>query len=614
MRARLPREDELAFAEQMHGTKRRWFWAFLVNGLLLVSLLGLPYARGMWRAQDTLHGYAQALSCLLGVEPAPEPGLQRIPALEAYFSQQLLRANSLEDGTWLARCDDALAQLVPAPAIFVWPPTKDAEARSREAADVVRRELAALKGYRAPARVPRNPMRALVQLQEVLEEHVVQAGWLEAPPQPAIRTMQSSKALPYPTRIPIYAGADAVLTLWGSDASLSVVAVDRTGVSYLHAESGHLRTVRHPRPKLLEAFLRKEDQNYLIWALARERCRTREGGCEGKAMGISQVALPLTQLSHPRWLASHPTGRLDHSLMSASSTQNVWFVAAEGSKGSEVLRGFWLPKNPGGDLDTALPPQRWLRSTSSAGRHLTFLQHGVETTRIAAHTEANSVHFVHGGASSETGTKTTIASLRANGEAWAQSCPEGSETSEGHFAFGTESELIMATLSARGIIPMKPEALPLGPVLHARDASRDRVQMLCAPNVTWTLASTLDDQLYAFVCEAGASECRKQRLAEHVTGYAAIDSGRSILLAFAGAGDSAQVQLQRFTYSGEPQGKPQQPSSCWAPRGGLCEQPYLHKLGARILLSAREHTDLLALESDDDGLTWHGLAEFPPGR
>jgi hypothetical protein len=39
----------------------------------------------------------------------------------------------------------------------------------------------------------------------------------------------------------------------------------------------------------------------------------------------------------------------------------------------------------------------------------------------------------------------------------------------------------------------------------------------------------------------------------------------------------------------------------------MCGVPVLARLGSRIVLGAREGTDLLALESPDEGATWEPL-------
>jgi hypothetical protein len=64
-----------------------------------------------------------------------------------------------------------------------------------------------------------------------------------------------------------------------------------------------------------------------------------------------------------------------------------------------------------------------------------------------------------------------------------------------------------------------------------------------------------------------------------------------------GAPDSAEEQV---------------PAVCWTDARGLCSTPTLASIGERVLLGAREGTDLRVLESADAGLTWapmKGLAK-----
>jgi hypothetical protein len=78
-------------------------------------------------------------------------------------------------------------------------------------------------------------------------------------------------------------------------------------------------------------------------------------------------------------------------------------------------------------------------------------------------------------------------------------------------------------------------------------------------------------------------------------------------VAFAGAKNTAQIRLQTLDVRGQLLGTERVPAACWAPRGGLCGTPTLQRVGQRLLLGAREGTDLMLLESADLGESWEPL-------
>ena len=595
----------------MVGSKRRWFTAAFGNVLLLAILIGLPFARGVSRAKQTWPRYARAAACMLGGAPAQQPGLGAVPAIDARFGAQVIHAWSKADAQWVARCDALLAAIPPEPAIFVWPPAKEGELRLREAVRVARAELDKLRSYQGDARVPHDPVRALQQLRRELEGHAERAGIIDIPPQAAVVFPRG--ALARPSKAPIYAGADASLSLWGNDDALHVVAVDRTGVSYLRAQSDEIHdSVRHVRPALLEDFARSSGQSYLLWALAREKCKARSGGCEGKSMGISEVEMPLTKLRAPRWLASHPSGRLDRSVLRAGDA-GLWLMFAEGPLHTTELRGFMLSERPGGDVETELAPLRWSFSDKVTGEPLALLRLAGASLALSAVSRDDGTSFVarelaDTDLTSAAMSERTLASVSSHDAAWAAPCSDGQRA---RVAMGTASELLVVALGGAEPQTWEPLPLALGNVIHERDPVRDRVKTLCVPAGSVSFARDDNDELWAIHCADGEPRCARARVAEHVTSFAALDAGHALLLAFAGSEQRAQIRVQRFDYAGKALDEPRLPSACWDPRGGMCDQPRLHKLGARVLLSARDQTDLLVLESPDEGASWREAGGFP---
>jgi hypothetical protein len=608
----------------MVGQKRRWWAAIMGNLLLLGGLVGVPFARGIWRAEAVWQSYAQAAACLLGGEPTDPPGLRKLEFVDAHFGQTVLAARARgETEKWVRRCDALIAEVAPDQAIFVWPFAKEGELRVREAAEVLRKELAKVKTpERGGERVPHDPVRALVQLRDIVEEHALSAGIIDLPVQSAVRYDSPRDELRRPTRVPIYAGANAVLTLWGDDRALEVVAVDRTGVSYLKASDGEYRSLRHVRPKLLEAFVRAENGFFLAYALPREKCRTRTGGCEGKAMGLARARVPLTELPEPRWLSAHPIDRLDRSLLAPDSASAPWWLAAETANSGTTLRGFWLTPETGGKRDSDLPPVRWSLSAHDepGAQHLGFARSPTGTWALSASVRENSsaLHateldrdasaMVDPGRAAIKREPTQLVELPGKGAPWLASCL-GSQGLG--IAYGNAERLILGSLGVNASHWWSPIQADLGEgVQHPLDASEDRVLRLCDTQDAMALVLDAKGKLSLLRCVIGESACERRELVRDVQSFAALDTGKSILVASAGAAEEAQIRVQRFDRVGKPLGTIQTPSPCWSPKGGLCDQPYLRKLGSRILLAGRDQTDLLVMESSDDGLSWRTLGGF----
>lgn len=596
VRARFTREDDAkAWARAVHQTRRRWFITLFGNAALFGLMLGVPYARGLMRAEDIRRGYANAVACLLGGQPAPVPG---IGALDDEAGR--LAANMLtRDPRWLARCDGALARIAPPSAMFVWPAAKEGEARVREAVQILRRELSVLRKLPQGQRLPIRPVRALAQLDQALSQHAVQTGALNIPPQAAV-LFTAAAPHPTPARLPLYASTDAALTLWGNDSELYAVAVDRTGLSYLHADKGGMQRARHVRPKLLQSFMRQGDVGYLAYAISAQKCREREGGCAKKSMGLARVTLPLTNLPEPRWLASHPAHRLDQSLR---RTTSGWWVAAATELGQAELRQLYLPEEIGGGTDTTLPPVPLRAAASQTVQQVLFLEEATNTSALGAALRDGESVLIRMALADTPEVK--LASLPNAHTAWAAAC--SSEGSSG-LMLGSGSEVLLGTLQAdtHHVWPKLP--LDVTAPFHEKDPNRDAVVPVCLGDDAQALA--LDDakHLWSVFCAKESKVCTRTLVAEQVDAFSVTRGETSVVVAYAGADDAAQIRIQRFDLQGRMHEKARVPSACWAPKGGMCGPPLLTRIGMRMVLTAREGTDMLMLESPDDGLHWQPLA------
>jgi hypothetical protein len=147
-------------------------------------------------------------------------------------------------------------------------------------------------------------------------------------------------------------------------------------------------------------------------------------------------------------------------------------------------------------------------------------------------------------------------------------------------------------------------ALPLATsrAIHPELGERDRVRRLCTPYGALLVARAADDQLLAVACAALDAPCRVLPIASKVEHFALLQTPRGALIAYAGS-VFPQVWLRSLDLATRELDPARIPAACWA-RGGLCGRPTLARLGQRVLLLTPDKTDLLALESADDGESW----------
>jgi hypothetical protein len=583
----------------MHGNKRRLFLMIAGNAVLLLLMIGGPLLRAQSRARAMWQGYARASACLLGGKPMRDPGLGAARDEEMRFAAQIAK----HDGAWLSRCDALLAAAIPTEAVFVWPPAKEKEARVREAVKVTRRELKALARHQPGTRIPTRPLRALTQLRTELSEHALSTAMLEAPPQTAVE-FSSPATMHAPTRVPLYAGSDAVLDMWGDDETFHVLAVDRTGVSYVLVAGSDFRQNRHVRPGLLSSFYRTNEQTFFFWSASEKRCRERADGCVGSASGLASAPLPLTDLQKPRWLSAHPAGRFDRSFVRIND--DFWMAAKKGASEAS-LRRFVLSTPVGGERDSELPPlpcaseplqaAQLVLVQSEAALRVLAVQHDEATTTLRVPTQEVLE------AKLQLSALAPIASQPRADDAFVTGCQNGMRT---YFAFGGGSTLQFGVTDPEKV--WAPLAVAVDVPVHQKEPARDGVQLICSDTSLTALVRDRSHVLWRITCGVDQSVCRRELVHGDVASFSGVANGSALLVAYAGVESGAQVRLARYASDGRKISGEQIPSPCFAPAGGFCEQPMLKRIGQRIVLTARNRFDLLALESGDGGAHWQGLS------
>jgi hypothetical protein len=114
------------------------------------------------------------------------------------------------------------------------------------------------------------------------------------------------------------------------------------------------------------------------------------------------------------------------------------------------------------------------------------------------------------------------------------------------------------------------------------------------------------DRLLLASCPAELAEasCQVTPLAASVRTFTALGRGERVVVAYAGDGEQAQVRVRSLALSAPSDAVEQVPAVCWSDFKGLCGAPMLARVGERLLLGAREGTDLRVLESADEGQSW----------
>jgi len=602
-------EDATRAAQAFRPNARPMLLALLANVVLAALCLGVPYWRGHARAEQSLRSFSRFAACLFGARPRAELGLGLPPRDTAHFAAQVMRAGP----DWPGRCRKPLLAIAHDEAIFLWPSVKQTSADVRAAVQLLDRELLALARARqvgAAGRVPAKPLLLVSTLRGVLTLLARAADAGDAIDSDAIAFGASANVID-PSRLPLVAGASAALEVWAGQDGLHALALDKSGISWLRLEGGKVDRLRVRRSSLVRAGLRDGDRPVLVWAMPEAKCEQQEDRCVHRGTGIASLADGATELPRPTWLAGHPASRPDRSVLLGLGGRVDLLTRASAASALEVRR-FELASAPAtieGEQATPLAAAAGFEvPAAAAGADALLL--GAEPRSLAyAVTEAGAIvrawlwAYEAGGAARELGT------TRGPG-GWIEACEAAGARV---IAFGGESELSVVRVPAQGaastLLPASGYAL--GPLLPRDEDLRDRVRLSCEGERALLMLLTSGRELFALRCDA--SSCAQgAALARDVTAFDAVLAGEHTIVAFARA-NQPQLGVLRLDARGAPLGKPATPAPCWDPSGGMCGQPTLATAPGRLILSARDGSDLLALESQDGGQRWHPLRGLKVG-
>jgi len=638
----------------------------LANLILALLLLGVPYWRGQRQASAARLHFAELSRCLMGGEIAPVPGLSLPQGDRDHFAANVLRA----DASWPLSCRPALQRLAPEPAVFLWPSVKQAGADLRSTVELADRELATLAKRRKEGlhRVPERPLSALRRLQAATVL-LARAGGAESELDNDALVWKTGVPLVMPARLPLTASEDASLDLYSDGHALEALALDTRGFSYLRVADGKVDRERVRRTSFVRALTRAGSEPLLVWAMPDSRCAEREDRCAGRPLGLARYEQGAGALKEPGWkLAGHPAGRSDR-VLKISPSGRVTLLARSSARGGVELLRFELPLSEaaalGGSSDpsaagsaapkTIEPTGRWVvRDDDPAGPEPSAaaaaspLSAGAEpnagpspTSNVGQPPVAVAATLAAGTSESPSRERSISATLIEGGELsgallaeardgsvhaqlvwadagrarltlpaasgsespWAVGCASADATL---LAYGSSAALQIVRVDAAGnATVLLSHAERLGPPLDAEDPARDRLRLRCNEAGGQLVWSNLARELWTTTCSSSAC-APPLRAAEHASYFSLQPVAAGSVIAFGSLAD--EVRVLRLDAQGRPSAPAYAPAACFEPPSGMCGIPSLIADPQRLVLTARDRSDLLALESTDGGASFTTLS------
>jgi hypothetical protein len=187
--------------------------------------------------------------------------------------------------------------------------------------------------------------------------------------------------------------------------------------------------------------------------------------------------------------------------------------------------------------------------------------------------------------------------------AWTLGCAPGGTP---RLAYGSSTQLRLVELDASGAVrELLQRDERLQKPIHAEDRGLDRVRLLCDAERTQLLWANDAHELWIAACSAGSCDAPR-KLATATATFSAVLTAEGSVLALSSPGD--EVRIQQLNARGEPNGASYVPAACFEPMSGMCGTPQLVADPHRLVLTARDRSDLLALESTDGGASFVTLS------
>ncbi|HTU59396.1 MAG TPA: hypothetical protein VMF89_13195, partial [Polyangiales bacterium] len=194
-----------------------------------------------------------------------------------------------------------------------------------------------------------------------------------------------------------------------------------------------------------------------------------------------------------------------------------------------------------------------------------------------------------------------LATLESAEPAWLSACTDGARAL---FALGDGQRVQLGSFTpgARDVRLWSVQTAEVVQAIDPEQPQLDRVRVLCGTQAALLLVRERDRRLSALICRDREQSCHKLTLASDVSQFSALLGAHDVLIAYAGR-DRPQVRVRSLDLAQLKLSAERVPAACWS-KSGLCARPSLARLGERVVLAAPEGTDLLLLESADEGQSW----------
>lgn len=600
----------------------------VANALMAALLLGIPYWRGRSQAHEIRRNFADLSRCLMGGEAAKEPGLSLPKGDREHFAGKVMLAGP----EWPLQCKPALQRMAPEKAIFLWPSVKVADEDLRAAVELTTTELTNLD-QRRKAGLSRVPERVLQALRRVQAATVLlaRAGGADAEIDNDALVFTKPSRLATPARLPLMASDEAALDLYSTGTALEALAIDGRGVSYLRVSDGKVDRERVKRTSFVRGMVRNGDEKYLVWAMPDARCGEREDQCAGRPMGLGPYEQGQQKLRDPIWkVGGHPVGRADRAVK-FDGPRRVDMLAKASPQGGVALLRFEIPETPSllseGTPRSQDPKERFEVSGPAESLDATMVSGAQPLAALVARTDAMDASKLTASVVWADAKRPAVALPGVPGaHPWTAGCANANGLV---LAYGSDQQLRIvrvpvaaqeasvtttpapatkaAAVTAPAVSPVElmTQDVALPGAIHGENGRLDRVRLICRDDVAQMFWITATLELWTSTCAADSCSAAL-RLAKSVSSLSVLPTPTGSVLALGNPAD--QVRIVRLDRKGNPEAAALAPAACFEPPSGMCGTPALVADDQRIILTARDRSDLLALESTDGAKTFTTLS------
>jgi hypothetical protein len=567
--------------------------ALFLNGLLALTLLGIPYLRGRLRAREAVAGFAELARCVYGGRIPEEPGLALPAGDREHFAARVERAGP----TWPTDCVEILHRLRPQPAIFLFPSSKQAEEDLRRAIDLAEGEFVALHRVREAARggrgvgaVPERPLRAMTQLRAALANLLTAADVAVDSRADAI-VLDPEPTVVEPSRVPLETASGGALRVRPEPGGLRAIATDARSIAEVVVREGSTELVRVRRPTAVRGILLGPEGGYPLWLTSEATCAQDEARCRNRLLGIGRLRADERELRPRAWLAAHPFGRVDRSVRIGAGGE-VWVIALAETGGIEALRFALEPGAERPAQDGPITPRVAIERRPIGVAVEALL---VEGGAIAVLPEGQGVR-VRGVGIPETAGAIALPEGRSRlrqGEAVLARCGAWTALGMPHGVAVIAPGGVLGTTLARELRE---------PVLGAAPGD-DAIRLVCTDQGADVIALDRRRRVVRWACTPDRCADEPDVLAEGALAFDAAHAAGVTLVAWSGGVQHPQIRVRRVR--GDVIGAPEVPAPCWDSGQGMCGAPIVVAEGAHLLVVAREGADLRVLEMAESG--WRRL-------